>query len=170
MGSGRGKARRAQGTIAAAPLRPTPKTHPVRFDFGAAAGNYSHKDTWTDDDAHYHCDDGPALIWYDRHNDHVREEYWVHGEQHREDGPAIIEHHIDGSRKEEWRFHHKRHRDDGPYLVEYDKDGKVAAEEWRHHDGLLNDEQIKEIRSGGVAARAAEAQRLIDETLERVEF
>jgi hypothetical protein len=43
---------------------------------------------WSDDDGHYHREDGPACIWKSSNN-YLYYEYFQHGKRHRLDGPAI---------------------------------------------------------------------------------
>lgn len=38
----------------------------------------------TDDDGQLHCDNGPAVVYSTG-----KKEWWVHGKQHRDDGPAV---------------------------------------------------------------------------------
>lgn len=39
-----------------------------------------------DDNRFYHCDFGPAIVYYNSDN----KEYWVHGKRHNSNGPAVI--------------------------------------------------------------------------------
>ena len=55
------------------------------------------------------------------------EEWFLDGQRHREDGPAII-HRIYSSNEESWYFHGKRHRLDGPAITFYGADGMMS--EW----------------------------------------
>ena len=60
-----------------------------------------------------HREDGPAIEWANGHKS-----WWLNGELHREDGPAIE--YANGNKY--WFKNHKLHREDGP------------AEEWADGD------------------------------------
>ena len=75
-----------------------------------------------------HREDGPAIIRPDG-----SQEWWLHGQLHREDGPAII--HPDGSQY--WYLHGKRHREDGPAII--NPDGKQA---WYLHGVEVSAEEL----------------------------
>lgn len=57
-----------------------------------------------DEQGKYHCESGPAIAWSDG-----LEEWWLHGNRHREGGPAIT-----GRQREEWWVDGRLHRTDGP--------------------------------------------------------
>lgn len=46
-------------------------------------------------DNKYHREDGPAVIWYNKKGEVIREWYYINGIKHRENGPAIIWYHAD---------------------------------------------------------------------------
>jgi hypothetical protein len=71
----------------------------------------------------YHREDGPAIIFPDG-----TQTWWLNDKRHREDGPAII--HPNGS--QEWWLNGKRHREDGPAIIYPD-----GTQSW-----YLNDEEI----------------------------
>ena len=52
-----------------------------------------------------HREDGPAIEYSDG-----RKQWWVNGQRHREDGPAIEG--VNGDK--EWYLNGKRHKEDGP--------------------------------------------------------
>ena len=58
-----------------------------------------------------HREDGPAIEWYDG-----CKEWYVNGKLHREDGPAIE--YTNGSKH--WYLNGTRHREDGPAIERYD--------------------------------------------------
>jgi hypothetical protein len=70
----------------------------------------------------YHRTDGPAIIWADGD-----EFYYQNGQRHREDGPAIIR--TDGSKY--YYQNGQRHREDGPAVIYPD------GEEYYYLDGQL---------------------------------
>ena len=55
-----------------------------------------------------HREDGPAVIWADG-----GQEWWLNGQRHREDGPAVIW--ADGG--QEWWLNDQIHREDGPAYI-----------------------------------------------------
>lgn len=64
-------------------------------------------DFWYDESGLLHREDGPAAVQLGT------QEWFRHGQWHRENGPALI--HADGS--QEWYFEGERHREDGPAVI-----------------------------------------------------
>jgi hypothetical protein len=133
------------------------------------------KEEWRQDrqDRLLHRDDGPAVFWSDgtqewyrhgkRHRDSdqpalilthqskdKRKEWWVNGQLHRTEGPAIIWengrekwfcqgkcHRIGGPAikyefgGEEWWLHNQLHREDGPAVIASD-----GTQMWYYHNQL----------------------------------
>ena len=58
-----------------------------------------------------HREDGPAVIY-----PNGRQEWWLNGKCHREDGPAVI--YPDG--RQHWYLNGKYHREDGPAIIKSD--------------------------------------------------
>jgi hypothetical protein len=56
----------------------------------------------------YHREDGPAIIYPDG-----TQEWYINGKLHREDGPAVI--YPDGTKK--WYLNDEFHREDGPAII-----------------------------------------------------
>jgi hypothetical protein len=54
-----------------------------------------------------HRSDGPAIEWWDNDT-----EWWLHGERHRSDGPAIVY----ANDRKSWYLNDDRHRTDGPAI------------------------------------------------------
>ncbi len=71
------------------------------------------------------CKTYEVRVWPDG-----RKEWYLHGELHREDGPAYES--ADGAK--DWRLHGKSHREDGPAF----EDANGYKEWW------LNDEELTE--------------------------
>ena len=97
---------------------------------------------WLDADGRLHREDGPAWIKY--HADgSVRSEAWCFDDKlHREDGQAWISYNADGSvLSEAWCFDDKLHRADGPAWISYNADGSVLSEAWYVDGMLLSKEQ-----------------------------
>ena len=64
-----------------------------------------------------HRKDGPALVEYDDGNIKF-EEYYINGELHREDGPAFISYNHNGIIEDEAYFiNGKRNRENGPSVI-----------------------------------------------------
>ena len=69
------------------------------------------------------------------------------GEYHREDNPAFISYHKDGSVEcEAYFINDKRHRTDGPAWIGYYRDGSIDYEEYYINDKRATKEQIEEIQ------------------------
>ncbi len=61
-----------------------------------------------------------------------------YGKLHREDGPAYIEHYLDGSvRLEAFLINGKYHRNDGAAMVDYSYNGSVLFESFHLYGELL---------------------------------
>ena len=87
---------------------------------------YSSGDKYWYLNGQYHREDGPAIEYADG-----AKKWYLNGKHHREDGPAC-EYPDD---EKHWCFNGKRHREDGP-AVEYDDGGKY----W-----YLNGEELSEV-------------------------
>ena len=59
-----------------------------------------------------HREDGPAVIYPDG-----TQSWWVNNKLHREDGPAVI--YPDGTK--EWHVNGNYHREDGPVIIDADE-------------------------------------------------
>jgi hypothetical protein len=68
--------------------------------------------------------------------DNNKEEWYIDGTLHREDGPAVIYH---GQNKEEWFLNGVLHRDDGPAIIEN------GNEEWYLHGNLHREDDLPAI-------------------------
>jgi hypothetical protein len=77
-----------------------------------------------------HREDGPAIECADG-----GKSWWLNGKLHREDGPAIE--HANGNKA--WYLNDEHHREDGP-AVEYANGNK----EWYLNDELLTEEEFNE--------------------------
>lgn len=88
------------------------------IEFG---GTDSERIEWRNKRFELHKIGGPAIIYINGD-----EEWFVNGNPHREDGPAIIR---DGGKHKEWWINGERHRENGPALI--DKYGNMA---WLQHD------------------------------------
>ena len=62
-----------------------------------------------------------------------KQEWWLNGKRHREDGPAVI----DGN-YQAWYQNEKRHREDGPAFIDGDR-----QEWWLNGEELTEEEFIK---------------------------
>lgn len=71
-----------------------------------------------------HCEGSPAVRWLPGSHEDGTEEWYRHGQRHREDGPALVR----PSGEEFWFFEGRLHRDGGPAVKR--KDG---TEEWYQH-------------------------------------
>ena len=70
--------------------------------------------------------------------------YYLHGEKHREDGPAEIWYYYDdGSiESEEYYFNDKLHRKDGPAVVIYHMDGSIKDKEYWFNNIKFDPEKL----------------------------
>jgi hypothetical protein len=82
-----------------------------------------------------HREDGPAVIFHKAHGTDTHYEHWyIHGKLHRDGFPAIV-----GSNGyEKWFKHGYQHRDDGPSLVWPD-----GRSEYSLNDQLLSYEEFQ---------------------------
>jgi hypothetical protein len=86
-----------------------------------------------DESGRFHRIGAPArLVWPPNNAEHTAE-YFVHGEYHREDGPALIRRYADGSVLECYYNHGKLHRDDGPAHILRRADGGIETEQYWHN-------------------------------------
>ena len=59
------------------------------------------------------------------------EEYWVNGETHRTDGPAVTWWYVTGQKYGEvYYVNNKRHRTDGPAEIVWDENGDIIMQEF----------------------------------------
>jgi hypothetical protein len=91
-----------------------------------------------------HREDGPAII----HPDGTQE-WWLNGKLHREDGPAVID--PDGTQY--WYLNGKSHREDGPTVIYPD-----GRQEW-----YLNDKNITNIVSNWTEERNIDLKNLSEQ-------
>ena len=76
-----------------------------------------------------HRNDGPAVIFYHDNGSIEREIYYFVGEYHRINGPAVIDYFENGNFIEKNYFYYgKLHRDNGPALLYYDEDSSCILE------------------------------------------
>ncbi|MGA7870264.1 MAG: hypothetical protein WCA22_05125 [Candidatus Binatus sp.] len=76
--------------------------------------------------------DGAARIHHEPDGEYSTEHWFRDGQQHRDDGPAVVERQADGSRFEEYCRNGKLHREDGPAEIEYGPDGFIGYQSyWR---------------------------------------
>jgi len=72
-----------------------------------------------------HREDGPAIIWYRREGFIEGGYYYRNGQLHREDGPAEIWYREDGSVEREYYYKNDRpHREDGPAKIRYNSNNE----------------------------------------------
>jgi antitoxin component YwqK of YwqJK toxin-antitoxin module len=86
-----------------------------------------------------HRDEAPAIIEY--FNQSIFSEgYYVNGEAHNEDGPAIIRYYNNGCiRYESYYINGKLNREDGPAQIRYNEDGSIQKEKY-YFNGKLHKE------------------------------
>jgi len=101
------------------------RSHPIpysklhRVDGPAIICSNGTKEWWVGGERHR--EDGPAIAAQ------LRQEWWLKGKRHREDGPAFI-----SSVKKEWWLKGKRHRIDGPAFINFELGVKL----WYYNDKL----------------------------------
>lgn len=80
----------------------------------------------------YHCDDGPAYIFYFDENKVKQEIWYKNGLVHREnDEPAIIEYYENGNIKQkQWYVDGNLHREKKPAYIDYDENQKIILEKY----------------------------------------
>jgi hypothetical protein len=83
--------------------------------------------------------DGPAVVVTDTITGVIlREEYYRNGSPHREQGPAFVTRHPDGSPfSESWCRDGEANREDGPAITFWWTDGSPRSEAWFFRDRLL---------------------------------
>ena len=70
-----------------------------------------------------------------------REEWWLNGELHNEEGPATVNYRRDGSVIGKWWWlNGKLHNEEGPAYIGYKRDGSVWVKEW-YLDGVQHTEE-----------------------------
>ena len=93
-----------------------------------------------------HREDGPAVEWATG-----RKEWYLNGKLHREDGPAVEWKH--GSK--EWYLNNQLHREDGPAVEWYDGD-----KEWYLNGKLYTEEEFIKA-TNPVELSVAEIEKLL---------
>lgn len=86
-----------------------------------------------------HRENEPALIYVDKEGRRCKE-YWRHGQFHREDGPAVVF----GHNYREWLQNGQFHREDGPAVEMLDGDDTLL-EYWINGEEILDEDRQKEI-------------------------
>jgi antitoxin component YwqK of YwqJK toxin-antitoxin module len=97
------------------------------------AGSASHEEYYMNGE--YHRENGPAIIGYYNENGSIQsEKYYMNGKLHREDGPAVISYHINGHiTYDKYFINGKYHREDGPSIICYHEDGSIKYEKYYIH-------------------------------------
>lgn len=80
-------------------------------------------------DGKYHRSGGAAKLLFDGDGALIYEEWYVNGEKHREDGPALSKWSSGELTLEEWYTNDKKHRDGGPAVSIWEL-GKLATQQW----------------------------------------
>jgi len=94
-------------------------------------------------DGKLHRENGPAYVY--RHADGTTvERYFRDGKRHREDGAAVVEHYAGGKTIEEYYRDGKPHREDGPAIVRHGADGSSRDDGSIYEAYYRNGEFIKE--------------------------
>jgi antitoxin component YwqK of YwqJK toxin-antitoxin module len=86
-----------------------------------------------------HRENGPALIHYDENGNKYRQAYYISGNPHREDYIRYYENGniIDKS----YYLNGKRHREDGPAFIRYHENGNVLYEHYYLNGKVLTKEK-----------------------------
>jgi hypothetical protein len=87
-----------------------------------------------------HRGDGPAWQEWDARGRLIGEAWWVRGQRHRKDGPAVRKWNAHGQVVEEtWYVRGQMHRKDGPAWQEWTTEGRLVEEEWCVRNRLLRE-------------------------------
>ena len=81
-------------------------------------------------DGQLHREDGPAVMSYDAFGSLNNEVWWNRGRIHRIGGPAILYYLVDVKRTETWCQDNEKHREDGPAVISYNDKGRIEIQEW----------------------------------------
>lgn len=94
-------------------------------------------------DDEFHRRDGPAFREYDNYGYRLSSQWFLHGLNHCDDGPAIITYYEDYNEVENefWMINGILHREDGPAITRYYEDGDVFEEKWYTH-GIENGRKL----------------------------
>lgn len=87
---------------------------------------------YTNDKGSLHREDGPAQIDHYLDGSIYCESFYINGYRHREVGPAEIRYYYDfrSIQRESFYSHNSLHREVGPAVIRYYADGSIDAEEF----------------------------------------
>ena len=92
------------------------------------------QETWFFNGKVHRGDDEPAFCGYFEGGSINVKRWFVRGQLHRVDGPAIVVYYDNGKVSyQAWYQHGEIHHDDGPAFVKYDVFGEVAEKTWYNH-------------------------------------
>ena len=93
----------------------------------------------------FHREDGPAIICYYDNGNIYNEKYYTNNKLHREDGPAVTYYYENGIiQYEKYYYNDKLHREDGPAIIKHYNNGSIKYEEYYINGKfVMTDEEVE---------------------------